>query len=267
MSLNLKTVMENFHLCTHLPIRAFTRTGTELLTIGFEDKDAALFNAHFSLEHILEQAEALDRTYNVSFSLKNGISYTLCLIDKNKPELGMYILGPYTIICDYTQPILFKPEHCMAHIVELLYNIAENTISHVLVSHNETLDKEAIKEKTAELDLDDHYSYHVTKAEIYIEKHYAEAITLDSIANYLGINKSYFCTIFKKVTKQSFCNYTNAIRVDKSKHLLISTDLSILDIALATGFSSSSYFNTVFKKVTGITPLEYRHTHQNLLVG
>jgi YesN/AraC family two-component response regulator len=56
----------------------------------------------------------------------------------------------------------------------------------------------------------------------------------------------------------NFSDYLNKVRIDKSKELLTSTDMSILDIALYTGYEDQSYFTKVFKKYTDTTPHKYR---------
>ena len=96
------------------------------------------------------------------------------------------------------------------------------------------------------------------KTKDFIEKNYAEEITIDSLCTEFKINKSYFCNIFKSETGQTFINFLNNYRIEKSKDLLKDLDLSLLDIAHKVGFSNQSYYCTVFKKFTGLTPLKYR---------
>ena len=81
---------------------------------------------------------------------------------------------------------------------------------------------------------------------------------IDSLCTEFKINKSYFCNIFKSETGQTFINFLNNYRIEKSKDLLKDLDLSLLDIAHKVGFSNQSYYCTVFKKFTGLTPLKYR---------
>ncbi len=83
-------------------------------------------------------------------------------------------------------------------------------------------------------------------------------ITLEDVAAKVHLNSAYFSTLFKQSTGSSFKEYLNMIRVEESKRLLTSTDYSIIDIAIATGFEDQSYFSKVFKKYTGITPKQYR---------
>ena len=73
-----------------------------------------------------------------------------------------------------------------------------------------------------------------------------------------GSGKSYFCKLFKSETGYTFTNFLNIFRVEKSKTLLNTTDMSLLDIAIGVGFNSQSYYSSVFKKITNKTPLEYK---------
>src|SRR5699024_6975480 len=78
------------------------------------------------------------------------------------------------------------------------------------------------------------------------------------VSEYLGINKSYFCSIFKNETGKTFTQFLNEKRIEKSKKLLREDNLSILDIALSVGFNNQNYYNIIFKRITNTTPLEYR---------
>ena len=93
----------------------------------------------------------------------------------------------------------------------------------------------------------------------YMHKSYKQNITLTSIAKHLGLNKCYFCNIFKKETNMTFSQFLNNLRIEKSKVLLKNTELSLLDIAVEVGFNNQSYFTIAFKKLNADkTPLEYR---------
>ena len=92
----------------------------------------------------------------------------------------------------------------------------------------------------------------------YIDHHFAEAITLDSLATMTHMNKYYMVHAFNKYIGYSPINYLIEKRIAESKRLLETTNLSIAEIATAVGFSSQSYFSQVFKKSTQSTPNGYR---------
>lgn len=94
----------------------------------------------------------------------------------------------------------------------------------------------------------------------YVHKNYNKQITIDDICDKFKINKCYFCCMFKKETGHTFINYLNNHKVEKSKELLKNTNMTLLDISLEVGFNNQSYYSTIFKKYTNMTPLEYRET-------
>jgi len=64
--------------------------------------------------------------------------------------------------------------------------------------------------------------------------------------------------IFKEGTGQTFVEYLTAFRINEAKKLLKKTDMKGYEVAEAVGFSDSGYFSITFKKLTGITPMEFR---------
>ncbi|TLS53689.1 response regulator [Paenibacillus antri] len=99
----------------------------------------------------------------------------------------------------------------------------------------------------------------ITKALQYIKRHYTENISLQSVADHVGLSLSYLSNLFKKELQISFVDYLNRYRIERAKELLIGTQLKSYDIAVQVGFSPEyTYFSKVFKKVTGLNPNEYR---------
>lgn len=98
----------------------------------------------------------------------------------------------------------------------------------------------------------------IKKCIAYINNNYKDNITLDTVANMVHLNSSYFSSIFKKEMGLSFSSYLNKIRIEQSKLLLKNTDYSILNIALEVGFEDQSYFSKVFKSLTNMTPKQYK---------
>lgn len=98
----------------------------------------------------------------------------------------------------------------------------------------------------------------IYKIRTYCYKNYSDNITLDDIANEVNLSKNYLCSYIKKQLGIGFYDYLTNIRMDIAKEELAHTQNRINDIAYATGFSSPSYFGKIFKKVTNMTPLDYR---------
>lgn len=92
----------------------------------------------------------------------------------------------------------------------------------------------------------------------YISSHFSEDISLLILSEHLHLNPSYLSMLFKQVIGRSFKEHLNKVRVNEAKRLLVNTNYSIIDIAVACGFTNQSYFTKVFKKETGMTPKQFR---------
>jgi len=104
----------------------------------------------------------------------------------------------------------------------------------------------------------------ISKAAKYINENYMNKITLKTVAEELHTNHSYLSTLFKKEVGIGFIDYLNDIRIKRSQDLLVSTNLSLVEIAMRSGFDSQSYFTKTFKKKYDITPSEYRKINRTL---
>ncbi|MGN8753006.1 response regulator [Blautia sp. HCP3S3_C4] len=92
----------------------------------------------------------------------------------------------------------------------------------------------------------------------YIQKNYMDpGLSLNSICSYLNISTSYFSTIFKEMTGETFIEVLTRVRMEKAKELLENTTMKNYEIAEKVGFSDPHYFGISFKKITGKTPTEY----------
>ena len=98
----------------------------------------------------------------------------------------------------------------------------------------------------------------------YIDLHFKEPLTLDSLSEEAHINKYYLSHAFKREYGISPINYMNYRRIEESKYLLAETDLSLSQISQLLGFSSLSYFSQVFRKTQGVSPLEYRQNAKQI---
>lgn len=99
-------------------------------------------------------------------------------------------------------------------------------------------------------------------AKKYIDANYAKNITLDLLAEITHINKFYLSHSFTEYVGTSPINYLMETRLAASKELLLSSSRSIAEVASSTGFSSQSYFSQIFRKNTGMSPLQYRKLKQ-----
>ena len=92
----------------------------------------------------------------------------------------------------------------------------------------------------------------------YVKKNYSQTITLEQISKLFNMSKYHFCRFFKKTTGMALFTYINKVRLTCAEKELISTSKPIYMIALDCGFSSTTYFNSQFKKSKALSPKQFR---------
>lgn len=98
----------------------------------------------------------------------------------------------------------------------------------------------------------------VNRAQRYVNEHIREKITTKDVAEAFHISASYLSSNFHKETGERFLPFVSRMKVEEAKRLLKMTTKTLADISNFLSFSSQSYFQNVFKDVTGLTPLDYR---------
>ncbi len=107
------------------------------------------------------------------------------------------------------------------------------------------------------------YHTYVQKAIEYITAHYSYPITVEDIADYVGLSRSHLFRSFETVLQMSPKEYLSRFRIRQACYLLRHSSLSVTAIANSVGFESSLYFSKAFKKVKQIPPREYRLKHSS----
>lgn len=218
--------MDNFYNCTNLSLTAYNIDGNLISTLG----ETYEINLNNIKEMFLSNKDIF------SIEIEKDTYITIAPLYKKAYTHGFYAIGPFSQ--NKNNSYIYKPLHCISHLIELLYK-----------------------------DLDyfaKEYNLNIEKAVSYIKENYSKELSLEIISKELNINKSYFSDLFKKTKGESFIEYLNKLRIEESKKLLRENKLSLLDISMAVGFSTQNYFNTVFKKIVGITPTKYRK--DNILI-
>ncbi|WP_217591726.1 response regulator [Cohnella sp. GbtcB17] len=98
----------------------------------------------------------------------------------------------------------------------------------------------------------------------YIEEHYADELTLESVAAIAYMNPYYFSTFFKKQMNENFKPYVTDVRMRHAARLLEHTDLMMYEVAEKVGYNNARHFSDVFKKTYGKIPNEYRQERRNV---
>lgn len=101
----------------------------------------------------------------------------------------------------------------------------------------------------------------------YIEEHFTEDLTLEQAADLAGFSKYHFSRLFKQYTNTSFYKYLNQKRIDYARTLLADPSLTVIEVALQSGFQSLSAFLRMFKQQCGCTPTEFRGMNAREVLG
>lgn len=96
---------------------------------------------------------------------------------------------------------------------------------------------------------------------LYIKEHRTTDISSEDICKHFACSRSYLSHQFKKKCGMSIREYLNQLRIEDAKTLLINSKLNVTEISIAVGFNDSNYFSKIFKKLTGISPAQYRKEH------
>lgn len=151
----------------------------------------------------------------------------------------------YHIYCD----MLYEYEHYTNESELILSGMLHNLIMTVIRHHL------PISPKDIELSETEHS---VLSAMNYIEHNYLNDPSLVETAKHVGLSSSHFSRIFKQETGVSYSEYLNYIRVEHGRKLLLTTDLSVSEIAQLSGFDNGNYFCNVIKKLLGASPSQIR---------
>ena len=92
----------------------------------------------------------------------------------------------------------------------------------------------------------------------YLQEHLAEEMSLSVLADEFHLNPQYISQLFRNEIGVNFLAYLTNIRIEKAKKLLLSTPLSVAEVAERAGYGDYRVFTKVFKKSEGVTPSQYR---------
>ena len=102
------------------------------------------------------------------------------------------------------------------------------------------------------------------QAAYYIREHSEQKFSLSEIADALFVNSNYLARVFKRETGRTLLWYHNAVRCENAKKILLETELSVAEISSAVGYISPAHFSHQFRKITGLSPSEWRMKAEEL---
>ncbi|MDB5029670.1 MAG: helix-turn-helix protein [Mucilaginibacter sp.] len=112
----------------------------------------------------------------------------------------------------------------------------------------------------------DHGDEAVLNAQAFIEQNYREKLTVDQIANQVHVTRRTFERRFKKATRNTVAEYIQRVKIEATKKQLEIGRKTISEIMLDVGYTDMQTFRDVFKKITGLTPNEYRNKYNKEIV-
>lgn len=101
----------------------------------------------------------------------------------------------------------------------------------------------------------------INEAKKYINNNFGNDVSLEKVSQIVGFNAAYFSALFKKETGEGFVEYLTSVRIKNAKSLLADSDKTIQEICFEVGYGDVKHFTNQFKKLTSLTPTEYRRFH------
>jgi AraC-like DNA-binding protein len=156
--------------------------------------------------------------------------------------------------------ILEKAFGEMVYIVENCHSSILNEIGHLYILLD-LLRQSNIKAKR--LQKSNMRDFYIQEAISYIENHFHENISVETIADFCGLNRSYFGKIFKQVIGKTPQDFLLEYRMTKATELLKLTDLSVKDVGCAVSYENQFHFSRAFKNVHGVSPYEWKKRNRH----
>jgi two-component system response regulator YesN len=103
----------------------------------------------------------------------------------------------------------------------------------------------------------DRHAYLVQQVITFVENHYREPLSLKTLSYEFNITAPYLGKLFRDETGETFTSWLNNLRIEKAVELMKTTDYTVREIALKTGYVNSNYFYRIFKKYMNVNPGEY----------
>jgi transcriptional regulator GlxA family with amidase domain len=113
----------------------------------------------------------------------------------------------------------------------------------------------------------DHDDDSVKRAQEFIEQHFQDKITVDQLSSMLALSRRNLERRFKKATSNSVVEYMQRVKVEAAKMSLESSRENVNEVMYKVGYTDSKAFRTTFKKITGLSPIEYRNKYNREMVA
>ena len=172
-----------------------------------------------------------------------GLSFDSPLYRSNAKDLSMLLKNELLYIAQHAKESSF---HLIGHLYLALDYLTRSSASRISVKGEKLSD------------------YYVKEAITFIEQNFQNDISIEDIANFCSLNRSYFGKIFRDATGQSPQDFLIHYRMTKAAELLKLTEFSIKDISNAVGYANQLHFSRAFKKIYQASPRQWRLEQKTL---
>ncbi|OKP95213.1 helix-turn-helix domain-containing protein [Paenibacillus sp. P46E] len=227
----------------HLPNEPFHYDITDRFTLDME-----LFTLLFVQKEKVQIVNRLKKELELLTSLNKLDSTTLHSIREDFLQVVYSLLSRQHIQAhrlfadDVTQSLAQKADSSVFDFMKWAQALTDKTVDSI----KEVLQSEGV----------------VERAKRFIQENYRQDLSREDVAASVYLTADYLAKVFKNETGQTVKEYLNDFRIRTAKQMLIESTASIGEIAMDAGFDTISYFSTVFKKLTGETPIAYRSKHK-----
>ncbi len=111
----------------------------------------------------------------------------------------------------------------------------------------------------------EHEDEQIRKAQEFIERHFEERITVDGLASMFAIGRRNFERRFKKATSNTIVEYIQRVKIEAAKKRLETSRSNISEVMYEVGYSDTKAFRTIFKKITGVSPVDYKNKWSKMM--
>lgn len=185
---------------------------------------------------------------------------------EEKTVAALQSLAKKSVILFTADHQLFDPSHPLTAVPAADYLLRPYTEAELLLTLEAAFYACDQKKRSAEAAADESLRLSLVREKIerYICEHYAEDISMQSVAQVMNYSETHFCRLFKQCFKVNFSAYLNEFRIEQAKSMLVSSNRNVKEIALGCGYQDTSYFIRVFKRFTNMTPADYRIYAQSM---
>lgn len=222
--------------------------GTSSQTTALPPGSVFLYSNRNFVWHYREQSSeyiniTLDQNLLNQVAAENSVSTPV--------EIEHRVIFPDTTILHVAQ--LLKSEIINGGLAGKVYteSLRNLLMVHLLRNYNRAVVKPQLENKLLD-------TFKLNQVKNFIEEHLAEDITIADMAAVVHISQFHFARVFKTTTGESPHRYLTQRRIERAKVLLSVTRLAVAEVAYRVGFYNQSHFTAQFRKLTGVTPKQYR---------